>query len=142
MIKAALFTEFTQIRKHNFSGSHIQTRVPAESFRANSTKLLMPIITVLILILMFITPTISVMAVMLQATTNKQTNRQPSSFTRVLMVLFAIGIHLLGARGLLSNYLNLSGSSALIAMCITTVITLLLGVALGLLVQDLRQPKT
>jgi hypothetical protein len=96
----------------------------------------MSIITTLVLILMFLTPTVSVMAVMLQGA-----DRQRSQITSGIMILLAIGIHLLGARGLIASYLNLTSSSTLIAMIISTIVTLLLGGALGLLVQDLRQPK-
>lgn len=97
----------------------------------------MPILTTIVLIIMFLTPTISVLAMMLQGAEQKQAKRT----TNIVMVLFAVGIHLLGARGLLSNLLNLGGSSLLIVTIITTVVTLLLGWAIGLLVQDLRQPK-
>lgn len=58
--------------------------------------------------------------------------------TSSIMILLSIGIHLLGARGLIGNYLNLAGSSVAIAMLISTVVTLMLGVALGLLVQEMR----
>lgn len=102
----------------------------------------MSIITTLVLILMFLTPTVSVMAVMLQAANSKTTRRQRSPVTNGIMLLFAIGIHLLGARGLIGSYLNLNSSSTLIAMIISTIVTLLLGGALGLLMQDLRQNKT
>lgn len=97
----------------------------------------MSIITTLVLILMFLTPTVSVMAVMLQS----GSSRQRGPMTIGLMLLFAIGIHLLGVRGLINNFLNLNSSSALIAMIITTIVTLLLGGALGLLLQDLRKNK-
>ena len=98
----------------------------------------MSIITTLILILMFLTPTISVLAVMLQS----GSNGQRSPITIGIMLLFAVGIHLLGARGLISSFLNLSSSSALIAMIISTIVTFLLGGALGLLVQDLRAKES
>jgi hypothetical protein len=62
--------------------------------------------------------------------------------TSGIMILLSVGIHLLGARGLIANYLNLAGSSVAIAMLISTVVTLLLGAALGLLVQEMRQVRT
>lgn len=102
----------------------------------------MAIITLLMLILMFITPIISVMSVLLQTTSNAPSGKQRRIGTTVIMILFSVGIHLLGARGLINNYLNLSSTSALIAMIITTLVTLLLGGALGLLVQDIRRNKT
>lgn len=101
----------------------------------------MSIITTLVLILMFLTPTVSVMAVMLQAASSTANSRQRSPVTIGIMLLFAVGIHLLGARGLINNFLSLTSSSALIAMIISTIVTLLLGGALGLLVQDLRKNK-
>jgi hypothetical protein len=58
--------------------------------------------------------------------------------TSGIMILLSVGIHLLGARGLIANYLNLTGSSVLITMLISTMVTLLLGAALGLLVQEMR----
>lgn len=97
----------------------------------------MSIITTLVLILMFFTPTVSVLTVMLQPA-----NRQRSPVTIGFLLLFAIGIHLLGARGLINSFLNLSSSTALIAMIISTIVTLLLGGALGLLLQDLRANKS
>ncbi|MEZ4590894.1 MAG: hypothetical protein R3D55_07085 [Chloroflexota bacterium] len=97
----------------------------------------MSIITTLVLILMFLTPTVSVLAVMLQPA-----DRRRGPATIGIMLLFAIGIHLLGARGLINNFLNLSSSSALIATIISTIVTLLLGGALGLLLQDLRTNKS
>ncbi|WP_420643267.1 hypothetical protein [Candidatus Leptofilum sp.] len=102
----------------------------------------MSIVTILVLILMFVAPTISVMALMLQSADKSPTSRQHSRVTNSVMLLFSIGIHLLGARGLMGNYLNLSGSGLLITIMITTVVTLLLGWGLGLLVQDLRQTNT
>ena len=74
----------------------------------------------------------------------KQMNASSSQtqLTSIIMIVIAVGLHLLGARGLIANFLNLSGSSVLVTMIITTIVTLLLGGALGLLVQDLRQPKT
>ncbi|MCA9896639.1 MAG: hypothetical protein H6654_04865 [Ardenticatenaceae bacterium] len=97
----------------------------------------MSIITTLVLILMFFTPTVSVMAVMLQSTNGRQ--RSPAIIG--MMILFAIGIHLLGARGLINTFLTINSSSALIATIISTIVALLLGVALGLLVQDFRKNK-
>ena len=85
---------------------------------------------------MFLTPTVLLLAVMLQPTNR----RRP--VTIGIMLLFAVGIHLLGTRGLINNFLNLTNSSALIAMIISTIVTLLLGVALGLLLQELRANKT
>ena len=99
----------------------------------------MSIITTLVLILMFFTPTVSVMAVMLQY--NTPASRQRSPVTIGIMLLFGVGIHLLGARGLINSFFNLSSSSALIAMLISTIVTLLLGGALGLLLQDFRASK-
>ncbi|WP_420627662.1 hypothetical protein [Candidatus Leptofilum sp.] len=100
----------------------------------------MSVITTLVLILMFITPTVSVTAVMLQSSANKtQTGSQRSVLTNGVIVLFSIGIHLLGARGLLVNYLNLSGSSSFVVLSITTIVTLLLGWAVGQVVLDLRK---
>lgn len=61
--------------------------------------------------------------------------------TSGLMILLSIGMHVIGSRALLTNYLNLSGSSILVSVAITTVVTLLLGAALALLVQETRQPK-
>ncbi|MCB8925985.1 MAG: DUF3592 domain-containing protein [Ardenticatenaceae bacterium] len=74
----------------------------------------------------------------------KQMNASSSQtqLTSIIMIVIAVGLHLLGARGLIANFLNLSGSSVLVTMIITTIVSLLLGGALGLLVQDLRQPKT
>ena len=74
----------------------------------------------------------------------KQMNASSSQtqLTSIIMIVIAVGLHLLGARGLIANFLSLSGSSVLVTMIITTIVTLLLGGALGLLVQDLRQPKT
>lgn len=71
----------------------------------------------------------------------QRTNDSRLQVTSGIMILLSVGLHLLGARGLIANYLNLSGSTISIAMLISTVITLLLGGALGLLVQDMRQPK-
>lgn len=96
----------------------------------------MAIITTLILILMFLTTTVTMLTVMLQPA-----NRQRSPMMIGFMLLFAIGLHLLGARGLINNFLNLTSSSALIVMIISTLVTLLLGLALGMLLQDLRQNK-
>jgi hypothetical protein len=62
--------------------------------------------------------------------------------TSGIMILLSVGIHLLGARGIIGNYLNLSGSGVLVAMFISTLVTLLLGAALGLLVQEMRQTRT
>lgn len=61
--------------------------------------------------------------------------------TSGFMILLSIAMHLIGSRALLTNYLSLSGSSILVSVAITTVVTLLLGVALALLVQETRQPK-
>ncbi len=61
--------------------------------------------------------------------------------TSAAMLLLSIGIHLLGARGLIANFLALSGSTVFIAMLISTVVTVLLGVGLGLLIQETRQAK-
>ena len=74
----------------------------------------------------------------------KQMNASSSQtqLTSIIMIVIAVGLHLLGARGLIANFLNLSGSSVLVTMIITTIVSLLLDGALGLLVQDLRQPKT
>ena len=74
----------------------------------------------------------------------KQMNASSSQtqLTSIIMIVIAVGLHLLGARGLIANFLNLSGSSVLVTMIITTIVSLLLGGALGLLAQDLRQPKT
>jgi len=72
----------------------------------------------------------------------QQPNNSHLQLTSGIMILLSVGLHLLGARGLIANYLNLSGSSVLVAMLITTVVTLLLGAALGLLIQDTRQSKT
>ncbi|MFZ1395340.1 MAG: hypothetical protein WAS33_00485 [Candidatus Promineifilaceae bacterium] len=102
----------------------------------------MSIITTLVLILMFFTPTVSVLAVMVQAAASTPASRQRSPVTIGVMLLFAIGIHLLGARGLINSFLNLTSSSARIAMIISTIVTLLLGGALGLLLQDLRANKS
>jgi hypothetical protein len=52
-----------------------------------------------------------------------------------------VGIQQLGARGLIGSYLNLAGSSVLIAMLISALVTVLLGAALGLLVQEIRQAR-
>lgn len=62
--------------------------------------------------------------------------------TSGIMILLSIGIHLLGARGLIGNYLNLTGSSVFIAILISALVTVLLGAALGLLVQEMRQART
>ena len=74
----------------------------------------------------------------------KQMNASSSQtqLTSIIMIVIAVGLHLLGARGLIAHFLSLSGSSVLVTMIITTIVSLLLGGALGLLVQDLRQPKT
>ena len=74
----------------------------------------------------------------------KQMNASSSQtqLTSIIMIVIAVGLHLLGARGLIANFLSLSGSSVLVTMIITTIVSLLLGGALGLLVHDLRQPKT
>ena len=85
---------------------------------------------------MFFTPTISVLAMMLQPANR----RRPA--TTGIMVLFAVGIHLLGMRGLINNFLNLTDSNALIAMIISTLVTLLLGGALGLLLQEMHTNKS
>lgn len=80
-----------------------------------------------------------------RATLNPQQLQAGSAslqFTSIAMILLAIGLHLLGARGLIGNFLNLASGSILITMIITTVVTLLLGGALGLLVQEMRQPQT
>lgn len=61
--------------------------------------------------------------------------------TSGIMILLSVGLHLLGARGIIASYLHLSGSNVLIAMLISTSVTLLLGGALGLLVQDMRRAK-
>lgn len=61
--------------------------------------------------------------------------------TSGIMILLSVGIHLLGARGLIGNYLSLTGSSVLIAMLISALVTILLGAALGLLVQEVRQTR-
>lgn len=61
--------------------------------------------------------------------------------TSGLMILLSVVMHIIGSRALLTNYLNLSGSSILVSVAITTVVTLLLGAALALLVQETRQPK-
>lgn len=97
----------------------------------------MSIITTIVLIIMFLTPTISLLSVMLQNAEQRQTRRT----TNIVMIVFAVGIHLLGTRGLLSNFPAVSGSGLIIIMLITTVVTLLLGWAVALLVQDIRQPK-
>lgn len=61
--------------------------------------------------------------------------------TSGLMILLSVVMHIIGSRALLTNYLNLSSSSILVSVAITTVVTLLLGAALALLVQETRQPK-
>ncbi len=61
--------------------------------------------------------------------------------TSGIMILLSVGLHLLGMRGLIANYLNLTGSSVAVAMLVSTVVILLLGGALGLLIQDMRRPK-
>lgn len=61
--------------------------------------------------------------------------------TSGIMILLSVGIHLLGARGLIGNYLNLTGSSVVVTMLISTLVTVLLGAALGLLVQEMRQVR-
>lgn len=94
----------------------------------------MTIITVLILLLMFITPIVSMMTVLLRFDKMKQMPR--GQLTIGLMVLLAIVLHILGARGLIVNFLNLTDSSTSIAIVITTLVTLLLGVVLGLILQD------
>ncbi len=79
-----------------------------------------------------------------RATLSPQQMRTSDSrlqLTSGIMILLSVGIHLLGARGIIASYLDLSGSSVAITMLITTVVTLLLGGALGLLVQEMRQPK-
>lgn len=94
--------------------------------------------TLIILILMVITPVITVMTVLLKAAESKQAGGQ---FTSGLMILLSIGIHILGIRGIMTQYLNLPGSSLLIISAISTVVTLLLGATLSLLVQEMRQTK-
>ncbi len=61
--------------------------------------------------------------------------------TSGLMILLSVVMHIIGSRALLTNYLNLSGSSILVSVAITTVVTVMLGAALALLVQETRQPK-
>lgn len=61
--------------------------------------------------------------------------------TSILMVLLSIVMHIIGSRALLKNYLNLASSGLLISVVITTVVTLMLGAALALLVQETRRPK-
>ena len=76
-----------------------------------------------------------------RAALNRQSMQGDSTrlkITSSIMILLSIGIHLLGARGLIANYLNLTGSSIAIAMLISTVVTLLVCAALGLLVQEMR----
>ena len=92
----------------------------------------------LLLILMFISPVISALAVMLNSAEKKQSGRQ--QFTSGLMILLSIGMHLIGTRALIASYLNLSSSSTLITLLITTIVTLMLGVALALLIQETRRP--
>ena len=72
----------------------------------------------------------------------KQLNPNDSrlQLTSGIMILLSIGIHLLGASGIIANYLNLSGSGVSIAMLVSTIVTLLLGAALALLVQETRKP--
>ncbi len=94
--------------------------------------------TLIILSLMFLTPVITMMTVLLKAAERKQAGGQ---LTSGLMILLSIGIHILGIRGIMAQYLNLPGSSLLIIGVITTVVTLLLGAALSLLIQEIRQPK-
>ena len=79
-----------------------------------------------------------------RATLNpKQLNPNDSrlQLTSGIMILLSVGLHLLGARGLIANYLNLTGGSVAITMVVSTIVTLLLGAALGLLLQESRQPK-
>lgn len=61
--------------------------------------------------------------------------------TSVIMIFLSIAMHIIGSRALLTNYLSLSGSSIWVSVAITTVVTLLLGAALALLMQESRQPK-
>ena len=65
-------------------------------------------------------------------------NNPRLQLTSGIMVLLSVGIHLLGARGIIANYLSLSGSSVAITMAISTIVTLLLGAALALLTQETR----
>ena len=76
--------------------------------------------------------------------TPKQVNSNTPrlQLTSGIMILLSVGIHLLGARGIIASYLNLTGSSIPLTMFISTVVTLLLGGALALLIQELRQPKS
>ncbi|MAU00315.1 MAG: hypothetical protein CL608_24505 [Anaerolineaceae bacterium] len=62
--------------------------------------------------------------------------------TSGIMILLSVGIHLLGARGLIGTYLNLTGSSVMVTMFISTLVTVLLGAAFGLLIQEMRQVRT
>lgn len=61
--------------------------------------------------------------------------------TSGLMILLSIAMHILGVRGIMGSYLNLTGSSIPLIIAITTIVSLLLGAALGLLVQESRQPS-
>jgi hypothetical protein len=71
-----------------------------------------------------------------------QPNNTRLQLTGGIMILLSVGIHLLGTRGIIANYLNLTGSSIPLTMLISTVVTLLLGGALALLIQEMRQPKS
>ena len=80
-----------------------------------------------------------------RATLNPQqmkANDPRLQLTSAFMIVLSIVLHLLGASGLIDNYLNLTGSTVVMAMIVTTVVTLVLGAALALLVQEMRQPKT
>ncbi len=77
----------------------------------------------------------------IQATLSPQQMRTTDSrlqLTSGIMILLSVGLHFLGAHGLIANYLDLSGSTVAITMIISTIVTLLLGGTLGLLVQDMR----
>ena len=68
----------------------------------------------------------------------QQSNSTRGQFTSGFMILLSIGMHIIASRALITNYLNLSGSSIPITIMITTLVTLLLGAALALLIQEMR----
>lgn len=67
---------------------------------------------------------------------------QPNStrwqITSSLMLLLSITMHIIASQTLIVTYFNLSNSIMLIAVTITTMVTLLLGAAFTLLIQELR----
>jgi hypothetical protein len=73
----------------------------------------------------------------------KQLNPNDSrkQLTSGIMILLSVGLHLLSAHAIIANYLDLSGGSVIVTMFISTAVTLLLGMALALLIQESRQPK-